>query len=250
MLLVLASGHWYTSSTLLGVTTVVVGVIAILVGLITWRAGTPRRLLVYSMPVVTPVLPEHSLAPRLANIGVEVTHRGKAVENPHLITLDVESRRRHDISSQDFDQGNALVFDVGAPVITPVDGSSQFSSLFDVISIEGSQVKLEPLLIRHGRVFRLSLLTEGTPHLSCQSPLVDVEIRDLDLEYQYLSKRRIIAFVPVFVSLIAISIFAAIHGQPLPSWVQQLMWILFGANSTSLFLIAKDAHRQLRKYLS
>ena len=57
---VLASGAFYTSGTFWGGAGAAVALVAIVVSVILWRFGGPRRRLTYSMPVATPLLSSHS----------------------------------------------------------------------------------------------------------------------------------------------------------------------------------------------
>ncbi len=176
---VLASGSpWYSSGTFWAI----VGVIAALTGtaaiLITWRIAPPRRLIVYNMPVATSLLTSHASRLHIRGADLQVTYRGEPLRNPYFVTLNVESRSRRDIRSSDFDQNRPLTFDVDAPIKAVVGGTGPIEWLADVVTIEGSKINLTPSLIRRGEVLRLSFLIEGSPHLSCKNPLVDVIVRE------------------------------------------------------------------------
>jgi hypothetical protein len=152
-------------------------VAAIVVTVILWHRGSPRRLLVYSMPVVTSVLTRR--ARFLMRAGLEVTYRGRALVDPHVALLRVESSSRQDISSKDFDQRRQLVFDLGTNIAAVVNDRLA-NNIVLPLSIEGSRVKIGPTLIRSGQVISIDVLTEGTPRLTCYSPLIDVRIKDKD----------------------------------------------------------------------
>jgi hypothetical protein len=76
---VLASGAFYTSGTFWGVAGVAVAVLAILVSVVLWRLGGPRRVLTYSVPVATPLLRG---SPRFLRGQVEVTLGGLPMKDP------------------------------------------------------------------------------------------------------------------------------------------------------------------------
>lgn len=177
----LASGPWYDSGTLWAAASALMGLLGAIAVLVTWLIGTPRRILICNIPASTSLLtaPSHRLG--LATSGLEVTYRGKALSDPYLVVLKVESRSRRDIRSRDFDQGKPLIFDIGAPIRAVVGGWGAIGSrIEEVLKIDGSQIKLEPVLIRRGKVLHLNLLAEGSPNLSFQSPLIDVTVKQGD----------------------------------------------------------------------
>ena len=170
------AARFYTSGTFWAIVVVVVTIVAGAVTVVLWRLGAPRRLIVYSMEPTSLLA---TSAPRRAVSGLKVSYQDEVLTNPYLVILRVESRSRRDIATADFDAGRPLVFDIGARIVAPVGGgSSVIRSPGGVISYSERQVSVAPLLIRKGQLFRLELLTDGTPHLSCQSPLIDVTVRE------------------------------------------------------------------------
>jgi hypothetical protein len=203
----LASGPWYASGNFWTAAGVFVGLAsAAAIILVTLRVGAPKRLLAYFMPVATSLLTKQSRSLGLTSSGLEVTFRGDALRDPYLVILVVDSRSRRDIRSSDFDQGKSLVFDIGAPIKAVVGGAGPIESPTDVVSVHGSTVNLAPFLIRPGKVMRLSLLTEGSPKLSCRSPLIDVRVREQEPGRKVPWPDSILASIPWFV-VAAISVF-------------------------------------------
>jgi hypothetical protein len=173
---VLASAPLYTSGTFWAVAGVIVGIASVAAILATWQKGAPRRLLLYSLPVATSLLSQH-LGGR-ADSDLRLTYRGRELINPYAATLRLESKGRRDIRSADFDQNKPLVFDLGVPIVAVVGGSETFAIPAETISIDGNSVKVAPTLIRPGVALRLSLLTEGQPHITPRSPLIDIALRE------------------------------------------------------------------------
>jgi hypothetical protein len=181
----LASRYFYDSGTFWGATAAIAAVVAIIVPLVVWRMGAPRRLLTYGMPVTTPMLSSH--LPGLPAERLQVTLDGQPLANPHVAVLRIENKSRRDIRSSDFDQSKPLEFDLGAKVAAvPVD-PARFP---ETLKVDGAKITIGPMLIRGNSRLELSLVTDGRPNLACQSYLVNVNMRLQDDEKQ--RKRYII----------------------------------------------------------
>lgn len=161
--------HWYTNGTVIGITGVAVGLVAIVVAIVLWRFGTPRGLLEYSMPV------SKALVSRSPGFDLQVTLGGNVVEDPYLVTLRIANGGRRDIRSSDFDQGHPLVFNLGAKVLDVLSSSSSEKQLFGFG--DDDQMRLFPLLIRRSQQIIVDVLTDGKPTLSCTAELADVNVR-------------------------------------------------------------------------
>lgn len=204
MSFMLASGHFYTSGLFWGVVGALIGLAALLVTVIIWRFGAPWRVLIYGMPVSTSLLTRSSGGFGLASSGLKMRYKRRALSDPHVVTLSVNSQSRRDIGSADFDQNRPLVFDVGAP-IRAVVGDGPIGPAADVVSISGSTVQLKPMLIHQGLVLQIDLLIDGPPRLSCQDHLIDVKVRERTPEDA--QRRRIrIQSITLVVALIALLI--------------------------------------------
>ena len=146
---------------------------------IMWQRGFPRRLLTYTVQVTTLVAAGRNL-PKL-----KITYEDQAVRYPTLVTLTVESRSRRDIGSADFDDRQRLVFKLGAKIIAPVGPSADaVIHPAKVVSFDSDAVFVAPVIIRRGRLFRAHFLTDGDPRVTCTSPLLQVEVRELDASGQ------------------------------------------------------------------
>lgn len=177
----LASAHWYMSGAVIGWTAVAVALGVGIATVIMWQRGFPRRLLVYSIESTSLVASGRAL-PKL-----EINYEDQALQFPTLVTLRVESRSRRDIGSADFDAGRSLVFNFGAKIIARVGGTAGATFAAGagrVLSLGEKSLSVAPVRIPKGRLFRVDLLTEGAPRLTCQSPLLNVDVRRLDFRDQ------------------------------------------------------------------
>ena len=172
----LASGPWYTSGTLWGVVGLVVSLAGVVAVLVTWRISVPKRLIIFSVPAAKPLINLRSRGISHIRAGLRIIYDDNMVSNPYIVTLNVENRGRRDIASMDYDQGKPLIFDMGARIMTAEVISESVDS--PLIGVEDNQVRLGPSLIRRGLQLRLSLLTDGLPNVSYQSPLINVEVRE------------------------------------------------------------------------
>jgi hypothetical protein len=164
--------HWYTNGTVIGVTGVAVGVVAIIVAVLLWRFGTPRGLLEYSMPVSEALM---GRSPHLKPDDIQLTVRGKPAKDPYLVTIRIVNNGHRDIRSDDFDDNKPLSINLGAEVLSILTSPDQGHPSFSFET--GREVLVMPTLIRRGQSITASLLTEGAPSLSCSNPLADVKVR-------------------------------------------------------------------------
>jgi hypothetical protein len=174
---VIASGPFYASGTFWAVALFVVAVATLVFTYALWRAGNPRREIVYSTPVVAALL---SGAGRVAGDKIAVTVNGKAVLAPYLVELLIESRSRRDIRSADFDQGKPLVFEVIASCAELTDMRGQVDT--GNVHVDGGEITIAPCLIRKGIIARMQFMTDGKPDVRYHSPLVDVSVRESSYE--------------------------------------------------------------------
>jgi hypothetical protein len=154
-------------------------VASILVGVIIWRLGLLRRVITYSAEV-TPLLARR--LPQSASAKLSVFYDNQEITQPHLAILRVICKGRGDISSADFDRGRPLVIDIGARIITTVNVAEDQSRI-DVrnLAADGSKLRVGPCVIRPGPVFKMDLITDGPPSVTCQgndNPLVNVRVRE------------------------------------------------------------------------
>ena len=195
-----ASTPFYLSGTFWAVAVFAVSLLGIAVAWGIWRLGAPRRLLVYSSPESTSLLTWH--AERFALGDVTISHKNRAVRDPYLVLLKVESKSRTDISSDDFDGGKPLVFDFGTRIIAPVGRISRRETPVnpEIFSICESTVEIGPCLIHKGPVVFQYFLTEGPPYLDHKSSLKDVKVAapDIENEFPWYGALGIAIFLAIF----------------------------------------------------
>jgi hypothetical protein len=172
-----AAGGWYTSGTFwAGAGTIcgVLGVVAIV--WVTLVVGIPRRRLFYRMRAIAPLVS----APEGLRGDLELRHRGKLLSNPRALTVELVSRGRKDIANDAYNDGKPLRLDVGAPVVELLQVVSEPATLPPpVVAIDGTSVNIGPSLIGRRHAITITVLTDGgRPSLRCQSPLIDVQVRE------------------------------------------------------------------------
>jgi hypothetical protein len=112
---VLTSGSTLTAGIFWAGAAVVVAILAIVVSIILWALGSPRRLLVYNLDSDTALFSGD--ARKRVGADLEVTVGGRVIADPHVVSFRVESRGRRDIRPDDFTHERALIFDLTAPVL-------------------------------------------------------------------------------------------------------------------------------------
>jgi hypothetical protein len=183
----LASAPWYTSATAIGWLAIVVAALCGVTTIALWRLGIPRRTLVYLVDSESLLLNSNTAPAPISDI--KVTAGDRKVDDPYLTTLVISSRSRRDIRASDFDEGKALVFNFGVPIaarpgIQFRNGQNQ-PALRDTSSLEQpvQSIEILPSLVRKGRWCRITVLSEGRPTITYESPIADVTVRRLTGEF-------------------------------------------------------------------
>lgn len=153
---------------------------AIVVSVLLWRLGGPRRLVTYSLDAATPLL-----NPRFRG-NVQVLLDAVSIARPHMAILRVQNRSRWDITSGDFHSEEPLAFDLGALLVNhaPVPGSTV------AYQATSTAITIGPALIRSGQTLEVSVITEGAPHLTCKSDLANVTVKEQAQDYSPSRRRR------------------------------------------------------------
>jgi hypothetical protein len=211
--------------------------IAVAVAIIVFWLSNRRRVLLYSTPVVTSLL--STPAPHMAEGDIHVMFKGQPLTDPHLVTLRVESKSRKDISNRDFNADKPLVIRLGTSFAASVSEPTKVP--VDKLSIENSDISIGPCLIRRGPVVQLQFVTEGPPHTSYKSELIDIDVRPDNEGYQQLRRRLKRTFrIAIVFTYIFIGVFFNTTAPHLPptagslssahSWIQYfisaLLWPL------------------------
>ena len=110
---------------------------------------------------------------------LELRHRGTALADPHVLTVELISRGRKDIPNDAYNDRQPLEIDVGARIVEVLQVTSSPPNLpTPKISNEGTLLKVGPSLIGRRHDITINVLTDGgEPSLTCRSPLVDVQVR-------------------------------------------------------------------------
>jgi hypothetical protein len=174
---VLATGPFYASGTFWAGAAVAVAVVALVVPIMLWFLGSPRRLLVYSAVSDTALLT--SGAREQVGLGLEVTLSGQVLNDPHVVRLQVVSRSRRDIRGTDFENGMPLKLDLGTPILkllTVDTGGPEMPGI--EVQTESTMVAIGPGLVKKGQTISVSLLTDSPVSLTCSNPqIADVIVR-------------------------------------------------------------------------
>jgi len=175
---VLASGSIQISANFWAGAGVVAAVAAIVVAVLLWYLGSPRRLLLYSLTSQTALLTRGTRQRAVPDLAVTLS--GEPLDDPHVASLQIESRGRRDIRGADFENTQPLKLDVGTPVLKLLDSETGGTAMPEIkIATEGSAVVIGPSLIKGGQVIIIDLLTDGPVTLTCPSPaLADVTVRE------------------------------------------------------------------------
>jgi hypothetical protein len=202
-----AGSQFYTSGTFwagAGVAAVLLSTVAIV--WVTLRVGSSKRRLLYSMPVVTPLLNERPGMPR----DVEVRRAGQLLTFPQVVNVELVSRGQRDIPRDAFDGGEPLCLDVGVPIVECLQVKISPSDRPEPLcKIDGAKLLVGPSLISRRQTMVFSLLVDGpSPKLSRPpQSLIDVDLRPRDTGSESPARRyvlllalaAIIAVVPVSV---------------------------------------------------
>jgi hypothetical protein len=172
--MILAS-QWYSSGTFWAaagtIAVLVTGAAATVVAL--WLANPVRRLecVMSSAPLLQGSAQEMSGS-------LQITWDGVELKDPHILEVNLISRGRRDISSEDFDQ--PLEFRVGAKILAVLrTASGPKSSTFRAVAFEDDLLKVGPGLIRRHQSIKFTLLAVGRdPMLSSSA----AALRDVDVE--------------------------------------------------------------------
>jgi len=109
---------------------------------------------------------------------LQITWDGAALEDPHILEVNLVIRGRHDIASDDFEQ--PLEFRVGAKILAILrSASGPNSTAFRAVSFDDDLLKVGPALIRRHQPIRFTLLATGRDPMLTSSAAA---VRDVDVE--------------------------------------------------------------------
>jgi hypothetical protein len=178
-----AASPWYTSGTFwTGAGVVVALLVGVATVLVSWTVGTSKRKMIYSVPTLTSLLPHDDRFAENAFSDLEITHNGVKLSDPYIISLRIENIGRRDIRSSDFDQDRPLVFYMNASIVTmlgaAISAEMQPESFRLSRGNRGDVVEVGPALFKKNGFIAVDLLTDGRPVVVCESPLIDVSVKE------------------------------------------------------------------------
>jgi hypothetical protein len=171
-----AASEWYASGTFWAGAGAVAGLVGALAGIwVTFAVGFPRRQLLYRIQAVAPLIAAHE--GMRGNLGPR--DHGRILAHPRAFTIELVSRGRKNISNDAYNNDQPLRFNVGSPIIDVLQVVSQPKMLpTPTVSFDGTFVNVGPSLIGRRHTITIAVLAEGQPTLTCESPLIDVQVRD------------------------------------------------------------------------
>lgn len=204
---------WYASGTFWTGAGTVVGVLgAVAVVWVTLTVGFPRRRLYYSMQAVAPLI----TAPEGIPGNLELRNHGNLLADPRALTIQLISQGRKDIPNDAYNDGQPLRLNVGSPVVEVLRITSEPESLpKPKVTVDGTFLNIGPSLIGRRHKIIISVLTDGgEPSLTCQSPLIDVQVRRrLDITDDILSLGKIALRLLLLALLIVVRLVTAHFGK-------------------------------------
>ena len=113
-------------------------------------------------------------------LGLEVTLNCQVLNDPHVVSLRVESRSRRDIRGADFEDDMPLTLDLGTPILNLLALDTGGRGMPDVkVETKRTTVAIGPGLVKRGQTIILNLLTDGPVSLTCPNPqLADVIVKE------------------------------------------------------------------------
>jgi hypothetical protein len=162
------TGSW------LGLTALVVAIIAIPAAALATRQWGNRRARVEVEIHATSLLPED------ARPGVlEMTYKGIPVTRPHLVSVTLRNSGPRDLASEMFDGGRSVTvkFDQTLYGLTAVQGGINTRSPAIGTSGSGATVVVQPGLLKRGESWSFSAVTNGPVIVTVDAPLIDTDVR-------------------------------------------------------------------------
>jgi hypothetical protein len=178
--MLLAGGSIYTSGILSTVTGAVLTATSIVVG--TWavfRAANPKLRLMYSIPVVTPMLNAVADMPT----DIEVRRGDQVFKSPRIVYFKLAARGRRDISRTAFDDGQPIRFDIGTPIVQCLNVATKPDDRPNPAHfIDESALLVGPCMIARNQQTTFTLLVDGSePQLTKpEQRLLDVRLEERD----------------------------------------------------------------------
>jgi hypothetical protein len=210
------SHHIWDSAAFWPAAGIVVGLLAIAATVwVTLRAANPKRRLYYSWLTDTPLITrQHDLSEEL-----KVTYGTRQLVKPRIVTVQLVSRGRRDITREAFDNGQPVCLDLNTPIVQCVKVTTSPSDRPDPLyELDGSKLLIGPSHFGKRQTTVFSLLLDGkTPEIvKPQQSLIDVEIRQGDGQTLFTGATgwTLLAFVGITAASIAAGAFGSRAAWP------------------------------------
>ena len=190
-----AATFWVSAAT--AVFTLGVGAAGALINL----RSAPKRRIFFRMSD-----PVALLTPDGAQHGLQVLRGGEKLDDPHLVEVTLQSSGRQAITRDLFDEGRPIVLRLGTRVVDLLKVVSQpIEQKVPDYRLSNSAIEIGPGALAARQSITFSVLVDGQPELSAESPLADVTIgRKLITSEQ---KAWRISYVMMGVAVIALFLF-------------------------------------------
>ncbi|MEU3452875.1 hypothetical protein ABZ671_04640 [Micromonospora sp. NPDC006766] len=94
---------------------------------------------------------------------LEVSRKGRVLEDPHIVTIIMRNTGRHAISSSQFDQDRPIRIDLGAPIEAILSAATGHSAT--CVAIDDQVILFGPELIRRKQEIQIQALTASAPQV-------------------------------------------------------------------------------------
>ncbi|KZE41626.1 hypothetical protein AVW09_03350 [Microbacterium sp. T32] len=139
--------------------------------------------------------------------GMRYVVDGAEVERPHVIDVDLWNAGAKDIRPDMFSAGAPIEVALGVHVIKELKGGRDHNTDSAAIALGlDNTVRIAPSLLKRGMVKRYRLLVDGTPELTWTNQVADLQIRDLDQEWETPTLDRRIARIAARVIFILLGV--------------------------------------------
>jgi hypothetical protein len=151
-------GSTYLWAFILVALTAIVVVITAVAALV----GRPRNRLTWSVEMTSPLLSE-------GVDSLDITYQGQRIQEPYVVEVSLRNAGRRSISSSMFDQGRPIRWRFQVPILALMEASHSSDT-----TLHDDELLVFPQLILPGQSVKFTVLVDGKPDVSLQSPLADV----------------------------------------------------------------------------
>ena len=117
--------------------------------------------------------------------GMRYVVDGAVVGQPHVIDVDLWNAGAKDIRADMFSADAPIEVDLGVKVIKELRGERDYDTESASIALGSDDiVRIAPSLVKRGMVKRYRLLVDGSPEVTWTNQVADLQIRDLEQEWE------------------------------------------------------------------